>query len=106
MHLSDTHLDQAGAPDADGADGTAALRLLLNELAYLDGLDAVIVTGDVADDGSREAYTRADELWSGYAGRRGAEVFYTTGNHDERTAFGEVLGSGPTARGCVCGSGG
>ncbi|MGX1480738.1 UNVERIFIED_CONTAM: Icc protein [Streptomyces canus] len=94
LHLSDTHLDRAGGPDADGADGTAALRLLLDELQYLDDLDAVVVTGDVADDGSREAYTRAGELLSAYAGRRGAEVFYTTGNHDERTAFGEVLGSG------------
>jgi 3',5'-cyclic-AMP phosphodiesterase len=94
LHLSDTHLDRAGGPDADGADGTAALRLLLGELTYLDDLDAVVVTGDVADDGSREAYTRAGELLSDYAGRRGADVFYTTGNHDDRTAFSGVLGSG------------
>lgn len=94
LHVSDLHLDEAGGPDADGADGTAALRLLLDELRHLDGLDAVVVTGDVADDGSRTAYARVDELLSGYAGPRGAEVFYTTGNHDDRTAFGEVLGSG------------
>ncbi|MER7172883.1 metallophosphoesterase [Streptomyces mesophilus] len=94
LHLSDTHLDAAGGPDVDGADGTAALRLLLDELQYLDDLDAVVVTGDVADDGSREAYTRAGELVSAYAGRRRAEVFYTTGNHDDRGAFREVLGSG------------
>jgi 3',5'-cyclic AMP phosphodiesterase CpdA len=54
----------------------------------------VVVTGDVADDSSREAYVRARELLSDYAGRRGANVFYTTGNHDERTAFADVLGSG------------
>ncbi|MER6375538.1 metallophosphoesterase [Streptomyces mirabilis] len=94
LHLSDTHLDEAGAPDADGADGTAALRLLLDELQHLDDLNAVVITGDVADDGSREAYTRAGELVSAYAGRRGAEVFYTTGNHDDRSTFREVLGSG------------
>ncbi len=94
LHLSDTHLDEAGAPDADGADGTAALRLLLDELQYLDDLDAVVITGDVADDGSRVAYTRARELVSAYASRRGAEVFYTTGNHDDRSAFRGVLGSG------------
>ena len=28
LHLSDTHLDQAGAPDADGADAEAALDAL------------------------------------------------------------------------------
>ncbi|WP_405724657.1 metallophosphoesterase [Streptomyces sp. NBC_01537] len=94
LHLSDTHLDQSGGPDADGADGTAALRLLLAELNHLEDLDAVVVTGDVSDDGSREAYTRADLLLSDYAGRRGADVFYTTGNHDDRSAFAGVLGSG------------
>ncbi|KOV64068.1 metallophosphoesterase family protein [Streptomyces sp. MMG1121] len=94
LHLSDTHLDRAGGPDADGGDGTAALRRLLDELGHLHDLDAVVVTGDVADDGSHEAYERTRELLSGYAGRRGADVFYTTGNHDDRTAFADVLGSG------------
>jgi 3',5'-cyclic AMP phosphodiesterase CpdA len=96
LHLSDTHLDRSGGPDADGADGTAALRRLLAELGHLHGLDAVVVTGDVADDGSPEAYARARELLSGYVGPRGADVFYTTGNHDDRTAFADVLGSGHT----------
>ncbi|MET9900666.1 metallophosphoesterase [Streptomyces sp. NPDC006446] len=96
LHLSDTHLDRSGGPDADGADGSAALRRLLTELGHLHDLDAVVVTGDVADDGSHEAYVRAHELLSHYAGRRGANVFYTTGNHDERTAFADVLGSGHT----------
>ncbi|MEW2489707.1 metallophosphoesterase [Streptomyces sp. NPDC048411] len=94
LHLSDTHLDRSGGPDADGADGTAALRCLLAELGHLHDLDAIVVTGDVADDGSREAYARAHGLLSGYAGQRGADVFYTTGNHDDRTAFADVLGSG------------
>lgn len=94
LHLSDTHLDRSGGPDADGADGIAALCRLLGELGHLGDLDAVVVTGDVADDGSYEAYTRARELLSSYAGRRGANVFYATGNHDDRTAFAEVLGSG------------
>jgi 3',5'-cyclic AMP phosphodiesterase CpdA len=90
LHLSDTHLDRSGGPDADGADGTAALRCLLAELEHLQGLDAVVVTGDVADDGSHEAYARAHELLSGFAGPGGADVFYATGNHDDRAAFGAV----------------
>ncbi|MFD8394597.1 metallophosphoesterase family protein [Streptomyces sp. NPDC059680] len=100
LHLSDTHLDRAGGPDADGADGTAALRRLLADLVHLIDLDAVIVTGDVADDGSSEGYSRARELLGGYAKERGAPVFYATGNHDERAAFTEVLGCGhPPRRG-------
>ncbi|MEW2131208.1 metallophosphoesterase [Streptomyces sp. NPDC005435] len=94
LHLSDTHLDRAGGPDADGADGTAALGLLLAGLEQLDDIDAVVVTGDIADDGSQEAYTRAHALLSGYGGARGAKVFYATGNHDDRAAFAHVLGSG------------
>lgn len=94
LHLSDTHLDRFGGPDADGADGTAALRRLLAELTHLEGLDAVVVTGDVADDGSREAYARAREILYDYAARRGASVLCTTGNHDDRTAFADVLGTG------------
>ncbi|MGV4983243.1 metallophosphoesterase family protein [Streptomyces sp. NRAIS4] len=94
LHLSDTHLDRAGGPDADGADGTAALRCMLADVSHLRDLDAVVVTGDVADDGSREAYARAHDILGGYARERGASVFYTTGNHDERGAFAQVLGVG------------
>ncbi|MFI0940371.1 metallophosphoesterase family protein [Streptomyces sp. NPDC021020] len=97
LHLSDTHLDRHGAPDDDGADGTAALRLLLREVEHLDGVGAVVVTGDIADDGSREAYARTHELLGAYAAPRGARVFYATGNHDDRAAFADVLGSGHTA---------
>ncbi|NUS09930.1 MAG: metallophosphoesterase [Streptomyces sp.] len=97
LHLSDTHLDRLAAPDEDGADGTAALRLLLAELAHLDALGAVVVTGDIADDGSREAYRRAHELLSDYAAPRGAHLFYATGNHDDRAAFADVLGCGHAA---------
>ncbi|WP_225840152.1 metallophosphoesterase [Streptomyces sp. NK08204] len=96
LHLSDTHLDSAGGPDADGADGTAALRRLLADLEHVHDIDAVLVTGDVADDGSREAYARARELLVGFAHPRGARVFCTTGNHDDRAAFAEVLGTGHT----------
>ncbi len=84
LHLSDTHRDPSGGPDTDGADGTAALRRLPAELDHLHDLDAIVVTGDVADDGSREAYERARGMLSECAGRRGARVFFTTGNHDER----------------------
>ncbi|WP_406130238.1 metallophosphoesterase [Streptomyces canus] len=75
-HLSDAHLDRAGGPDADGTDSTAALRRMLADLVHLRDLDALVVTGDVADDGSREGYARARQLVGGYAQERGASVFY------------------------------
>ncbi|MCC9308945.1 metallophosphoesterase [Kitasatospora sp. RB6PN24] len=94
LHLSDVHISRIDGPDADGADGTAALRRMLGELVHLRDLDALVITGDVADDGSREAYTRIREIVGDFARERSAAVFYTTGNHDERGAFAEVLGSG------------
>ena len=37
LHPSHTHIDRAGGPDADVADGTAALRALLDALLAADG---------------------------------------------------------------------
>ncbi|WP_405524564.1 metallophosphoesterase family protein [Streptomyces canus] len=93
LHPSDTHLDRAGGQDADGTDGTVALRRMLADLLHLRDLDALVVTGDVAD-GSREGYARASELVGDYAQERGTSVFFATGNHDERAAFSEVRGCG------------
>ncbi|MFF7471030.1 metallophosphoesterase [Streptomyces sp. NPDC008092] len=94
LHLSDTHLDRTDAPNARGVNATASLRLMLDELRHLQGLDAVVVTGDLADDGAVEAYTALRTLVGAYAQARNIPVLCTTGNHDERGAFAKVLGSG------------
>ncbi|MEU6197836.1 metallophosphoesterase [Streptomyces sp. NPDC047061] len=94
LHLSDTHLDRTDAPNGRGVNATASLRLMLDELRHLQGLDAVVVTGDLADDGSAEAYTALRTLIGDYARARNIPVLCTTGNHDEREAFAKVLGSG------------
>ncbi|WP_217546507.1 metallophosphoesterase [Streptomyces sp. GbtcB6] len=94
LHLSDTHLDRTDAPNRRGVNATASLRLMLDELRHLQGLDAVVVTGDLADDGSAEAYTALRTLIGAYAEARNIPVLCTTGNHDEREAFAKVLGSG------------
>ncbi|MFJ5642887.1 metallophosphoesterase [Streptomyces sp. NPDC093223] len=94
LHLSDTHLNRTGTPDRRGVDATASLRLMLDELSGLTGFDVVVVTGDLADDGAAEAYTTLRTLVGRYARDRDIPVLCTTGNHDERAAFAEVLGSG------------
>ncbi|MFI6022164.1 MULTISPECIES: metallophosphoesterase [unclassified Streptomyces] len=94
LHLSDTHLNRTGTPDRRGVDATASLRLMLDELSGLSGFDVVVVTGDLADDGAAEAYTTLRTLVGRYARDRDIPVLCTTGNHDERAAFAEVLGSG------------
>ncbi|MEV7032674.1 metallophosphoesterase [Streptomyces sp. NPDC093272] len=94
LHLSDTHLNRTGTPDRRGVDATASLRLMLDELSGLSGFDVVVVTGDLADDGAAEAYATLRTLVGRYARDRDIPVLCTTGNHDERAAFAEVLGSG------------
>ncbi|WP_327316011.1 metallophosphoesterase family protein [Streptomyces sp. NBC_01235] len=94
LHLSDTHIGRIDGPDGRRVDATDSLRLILHELRHQRGVDAVVVTGDLADDGSVEAYTTVRELVGDFARSLDAPVFYTTGNHDERSAFAKVLGSG------------
>ncbi|GAA3821604.1 metallophosphoesterase family protein [Streptomyces phyllanthi] len=94
LHLSDTHLERTDTPNRHGVNATDSLRLMLGELRHQRGVDAIVVTGDIANDGAVEAYTTARELLREFARPLNAPVFYTTGNHDERGAFAKVLGSG------------
>ncbi|MFJ8041742.1 metallophosphoesterase [Kitasatospora sp. NPDC096147] len=84
-HLSDTHLD--GSPRA--AARTRAVMAYLNGLPY--DLDAVLVSGDVADHGSAQEYREARELLS-----TRHPLLVLPGNHDERAAFrSDLLGEEP-----------
>lgn len=95
LHLSDTHLERTDAPNKHGVNAHDSLRLMLAELRHVQAVDAIVVTGDLANDGAVEAYTTLRELFGEFARSLGdVPVFYTTGNHDEREAFAKVLGSG------------
>jgi len=78
--LSDTHLD-GGQPRADRA--RAVMASLVRGRAPLD---AVLVTGDIADHGLPSEYEQARSVltapWP---------VLFCPGNHDERVAFRRVL---------------
>lgn len=92
LHLSDLHL--SAADGSMGVDASRSLDLVLEACAHLDQLAAVIVTGDVADDGSHQAYRRAHAALSDFAQARGACLMLSTGNHDDRSNFVQVLGHG------------
>ncbi|WP_405770972.1 metallophosphoesterase [Streptomyces sp. NBC_01538] len=94
LHLSDTHIDHAGAPNRHGVDTTGSLRGMLADVRHLAGLSAVVVSGDLADSGAPEEYAVVRDLVGAFARERGIPVFRTTGNHDERGAFAKALGSG------------
>lgn len=91
-HVSDTHLLEGGAPLGGRADTVGALRQVVAQLERLgDRLDAIVVTGDVADLGEPDAYRRARELVDPLADSSGARVVWVMGNHDVRGAFREGL---------------
>lgn len=87
-HVSDTHLLRDGAPLGGVADTVAALGQVIRQLDRLGStIDAIIVTGDVADLGEPDAYRRARESLEPLAERTGARLVWVMGNHDERPAF-------------------
>lgn len=94
LHISDTHVRRETGPDVYGVDARGSLRLMLRDCAEISDLGALILTGDVADDGSREAYADVRAMVGDFARERMIPAFISTGNHDERHAFTQVLGSG------------
>ncbi len=79
--FSDTHLDGGSGR----ADRTAAVMTYLNNLRM--PLEAVLVTGDIADHGLPGEYEQARKLLS----TSPYPVFTCPGNHDVRDAYREVL---------------
>ena len=96
LHLSDTHVSRTG-PDEDGVDGLAALRRLLHDVRRVPELDLVVVSGDVADDGSEEGCRAVRSVVGEFAAERSIPHVYCTGNHDRRDGFAAALGSGHLA---------
>jgi Icc protein len=93
LHLSDTHMTASGT-DMDGVDAVAALDGMLHNARHVPALDAVVVTGDIADDGSTDGCEAVRKSVGAFAAARGIPHIYSTGNHDARPAFRETLGTG------------
>lgn len=92
LHLSDTHLAAPGVLHNGLVDTTAVLVRVLESLRGAGPLDAVVVSGDVSDDGSRASYETARDLVGGFAAEHGAVTVFAMGNHDLPGPFTEVLG--------------
>lgn len=93
LHLSDTHL--YGDDDSRHygiVDTRAALARVLDRAAELDAIDVVIASGDLSEDGSGDSYRRLHAAIEPWAIKRGADVVYAMGNHDQRAGFEAVLG--------------
>lgn len=102
VQLTDTHLLAGGTLAYGVVDTGAALDLAVSHIKALPdtigNIDAVLVTGDVADLGEAAAYERFREALA----TLDAPVYALPGNHDEREAFrrafapdGYLPGEGP-----------
>lgn len=86
--ISDTHLLHGGARLGGTADTVSALSQLCVQLERLGpSIDAIVVTGDIADLGEPDAYRLAREALEPLAEHSGARLVWVMGNHDERAAF-------------------
>lgn len=87
-HISDTHFLANDRP----LSGT--IRTHANLVHALDQLErsgtrpgAIVFTGDLADLGESDAYTRLRQTVEPVAARLGAQIIWVMGNHDERQRY-------------------
>lgn len=92
-HLSDPHL--LGTPQrrlAGRIDTAQQLRRALDRVESSgEAIDALVISGDLADRGEPAAYELLLELVQPVVDRLGCELVLTGGNHDERAPLARVL---------------
>jgi 3',5'-cyclic AMP phosphodiesterase CpdA len=92
LHLSDTHV--SGTATSEERQPSLALDRLLASLEHIEELDLVLVSGDIADDGSAEGSIMVRDRIARFASLRGIPHIYLPGNHDTRAGFRSAFGSG------------
>lgn len=91
-HISDTHFLSDSALLYGAVDTDKNLAAALGQLER-SGItpEAIVFTGDLADLGEPDAYTRLRAMVEPVAARLGAEVIWVMGNHDERLQYSNLL---------------
>lgn len=88
LHLSDPHLLGGSDPLYGAVDSEARLKQLFDEVKASGARpEAVIFTGDLADQGEPEAYTKLRAIVDPACKALGAKVIWAMGNHDDRANF-------------------
>lgn len=90
VQVTDTHLKAREGGTLLDLDTDDSLRHVIDLVgANSPGIDLVLGTGDISDQGSAEAYVRANSHFQ----RLGAPVMWLAGNHDNADTMAEVLGT-------------
>jgi 3',5'-cyclic AMP phosphodiesterase CpdA len=91
-HISDTHFLGGGRPLYGSVPTDAHLTQALAQLeASGASPKAIVFTGDLADLGEPDAYTRLRAIVEPVAARLGAQIIWVMGNHDERLQYSKEL---------------
>ena len=91
-HISDTHLLAGGRPLYGKVNTIEHLGQALAQLERsIAKPEAIVFTGDLADLGEPDAYTRLREIVEPAAERMNAQVIWVMGNHDERADYSRLL---------------
>lgn len=91
-HISDTHFLGGGRPLYGSVQTDEHVNQALAQLEASGAKpEAIVFTGDLADLGEPDAYTRLRALVEPFAERLGAEIIWVMGNHDERPQYSQQL---------------
>lgn len=102
VQLTDTHIRREGEKVHGVVDTLDNLRTVLERLVNSgQHIDALVLSGDLTDNGDPEAYRRLRDAVVPAANALGAVVIYAMGNHDDREAFVDELIAQPRPDGPV-----
>jgi 3',5'-cyclic AMP phosphodiesterase CpdA len=90
-HVSDSHFTRTGLLHDEVATGDTFHAALVAIEASGIPIDALVHTGDVADDGEPASYESARTTTRAVTDRTGWPVLWTPGNHDVREPFARQL---------------
>lgn len=91
-HISDTHFLGGRRPLYGSVSTDAHLSQALAQIEASGATpEAIVFTGDLADLGEPDAYTRLRGLVEPFAKRLGAQIIWVMGNHDERPEYSQQL---------------
>ena len=91
LQISDPHIAKNGELISECLDSVSALRRLVLRISEVQmevgPIDAVLVSGDISDDGSAESY----EIFKSVLKTLNLPLFVVPGNHDQRFEFRNAL---------------
>jgi 3',5'-cyclic-AMP phosphodiesterase len=92
IHISDTHILPTEDERLHGADTLRNLQDVL-QLVVDSGIrpDALVVSGDLANSGELDSYTRLRTELNSFVDRLGAQLVGAMGNHDARPTFRQAM---------------